>query len=459
MFLSLIIAPKTTNAQTTISPGDLIKASEPAVYYYSQNGTRLVFPTEKTFFSWYSNFDSVKTITDSELAAIQLGGNVTYKPGSWLVKITTDPKVYAVSTNGTLRHITSEEIASALYGPDWNTKVHDIPDTFFINYTMGSPINDSTEFNVSEISTLANSIDTDKNSTPAEPELPAEPETPTTTTSLTLSLSKTTVHAGDSLTLTGTASDPSGVKNIRLYFDGNIVASCDYTAACVGDADVPTVTDKDSYEARITITNVLNQQFTNTTNVPVLTESASSNVTLRIDQPTVRDNQTTGITLEASDITVLDMKIFIDGSAKKLCSGGVFSCSYAQIYSGTIGTVFEVYGQVTDTKGKIYITPTKTITIAENDSPMVSIDGGKNMIYVNENFQVTVQASDMDGINYLEILDQNKNVLHHCDGAAPCTFVTGPWLQTGNFTLFGKAEDLLGLSAEQELNFSVTNPN
>ena len=462
MFAAILLAPKTTHAQTTISPGDLIKASSPAVYYYSDKGTRLVFPTEKTYFSWYADFDSVKTITDSELAAIPLGGNVTYKPGSWLVKITTDPKVYAVSTNGTLRHITTEQIASTLYGPDWNTKVHDIPDTFFVNYTIGSPINQANDFNIAEISALATSIDADKNSGSNQPDEPTTPETPTSTTATTtisLTLSKNTVYAGDSLTLSGQASDPEGIKQIRLYFDDNLVSSCDYIDSCVGDADVPNITDQPSYEARITVTNKKDEQFTKTAEVTVATENASTNVSLKIDQPMIRNNQTTGITLEVYDVAVYEMYIYIDESAKKVCDGGLYLCSYAQNFTGDIGTEFDVYGIVIDTKGKKYQTPTKTITIAENDSPVVSIDGGKNLIYTNETFQVTVQASDMDGISYLEILDQNKDVLHHCDGAAPCTYTTGPWLQNGNFTLYGKAEDLLGATTEQELHFTVTSPN
>src|SRR4030042_1253399 len=55
----------------TISSGDLIKASTPAVYYYAADGGRYVFPNEKTFKTWYVDFSTVKTITDAELAAIQ----------------------------------------------------------------------------------------------------------------------------------------------------------------------------------------------------------------------------------------------------------------------------------------------------------------------------------------------------------------------------------------------------
>jgi hypothetical protein len=124
----------------SLSAGDLIKASGPAVYYYATDAKRYVFPNEKTYFAWYNDFSGVKTITDTELAAIAIGGNVTVRPGTKLVKITTDPKVYAVTKCGTLHWIESETVAKALYGDAWATRVIDVPDSFFVNYTVGSSI-------------------------------------------------------------------------------------------------------------------------------------------------------------------------------------------------------------------------------------------------------------------------------------------------------------------------------
>jgi len=135
-----LLLPSVAQA-ATLTPGDLIKASGPAVYYYSADGNRYVFPNEKTYFSWYADFSSVVTITDAELAAILIGGNVTIRPGTKLVKITTDPKTYAVSSRcGMLHWIESETIAEALYGTDWNTRIVDVPDAFFVDYEVGSSV-------------------------------------------------------------------------------------------------------------------------------------------------------------------------------------------------------------------------------------------------------------------------------------------------------------------------------
>jgi len=131
------------SAASAATTGDLLKASGPAVYFYAADGKRYVFPNEKTYFSWYNDFSSVKTISDAELAAIPIGGNVTVRPGTKLVKIQTDPKVYAVTKCGVLHWIESETIAKNLYGDAWATRVIDVPDAFFVNYTVGSSVSSS----------------------------------------------------------------------------------------------------------------------------------------------------------------------------------------------------------------------------------------------------------------------------------------------------------------------------
>ena len=119
----------------TLTAGDLIKASGPAVYFYAADGKRYTFPTESTYMSWYTDFKSVKTITDNELAAIDLAGNVVVRPGTNLVKIATIPKVFAVGPKGMLYHIASEAVATTLYGANWKNLITIIPDGFWMNYT------------------------------------------------------------------------------------------------------------------------------------------------------------------------------------------------------------------------------------------------------------------------------------------------------------------------------------
>lgn len=137
-----------TPAEAPVSGGRLIKtAAASAVYYLGGDGRRYVFPNEKTFRSWFPVTPSVRTIGRDEMARYPLGGNVTYRPGVRMLKIQTDPKIYAVSRNGLLRHLNSEAVAEGLYGPAWNTHIDDISEAFFVNYRVGPPVTDVFEYN------------------------------------------------------------------------------------------------------------------------------------------------------------------------------------------------------------------------------------------------------------------------------------------------------------------------
>jgi len=121
--------------------GTLIKGPDgPAVYYCGKDRKRYVFPNERIFYSWFADFSSLTELTAAQLAAVPLGGNVSYRPGVRMIKIQSDPKVYTVSRNGLLRWVTSEAVAKALYGADWNTKIDDVDAAFFFTYQVGDPI-------------------------------------------------------------------------------------------------------------------------------------------------------------------------------------------------------------------------------------------------------------------------------------------------------------------------------
>lgn len=147
-----------------VQPGDLIRGTSlSAVYYYGKDGFRYVFPNDKTYFTWYSNFNGVKTISDADLGTIQLRGNVTYKPGVKMLKINSDPKTYAVDAGGTLRWVKSEAVAVALYGSSWNKQIDDVPDGFFSNYKQGgADIESAGDYNKSSVMAAAENIGKDK---------------------------------------------------------------------------------------------------------------------------------------------------------------------------------------------------------------------------------------------------------------------------------------------------------
>ena len=150
-------------ALSTIQPGDLVRGVAcPAVYYYGRDGFRYVFPNDKTYFTWYNDFNTVKWISDADLAKIQIGGNATYRPGKRMIKINSDPKTYAIGAGGTLRWVTSESVAVALFGGTWNKQIDDVPDGFFPNYKAGADILNSADYSPVGETANATDINTDK---------------------------------------------------------------------------------------------------------------------------------------------------------------------------------------------------------------------------------------------------------------------------------------------------------
>lgn len=150
VFASLLATLSITlTAHAAPSAGDLIKladdgnldtTADSAVYYAGSDGKRYAFPNSQAYFTWYADFAGVKIVSPSEMASLSLGGNITYRPGTRLIKIVSDPKVYAVEPSGVLRPITSETVAKALYGDTWSKRIDDVPDTFFTNYSVGEPL-------------------------------------------------------------------------------------------------------------------------------------------------------------------------------------------------------------------------------------------------------------------------------------------------------------------------------
>ena len=124
----------------TIPDGSLIRGSQPAVYYITNDGQRLAFPNAATYFTWYSDFSTVKFVSDKTLASFPLAGNVTYRPGARLLKLSSATTVYAVDHGGVLRPIMNQGAVRFEYGNNWSNLVDDLPDAFYINYKLGDAI-------------------------------------------------------------------------------------------------------------------------------------------------------------------------------------------------------------------------------------------------------------------------------------------------------------------------------
>jgi hypothetical protein len=158
-----------TSSSSSLQPGMLIKLECPAtaasdhpckaVYYYGKDGKHHAFPNEKAYFTWFNNFDGVKSVDAASLGAIPFGKNVTYRPGTKMVKFQTLNSVYAVSKGGVLRWVATEAVARGLYGDDWNKKIDDVADTFYTNYAFGSDIVSAADYAAADALGSAQTVD------------------------------------------------------------------------------------------------------------------------------------------------------------------------------------------------------------------------------------------------------------------------------------------------------------
>lgn len=141
----------TVNASWQAGGGSIIKTTgSSTVYYYGDDGFRHAFPNEATYWSWYDNYDSLRVVTDSFLASLPLGDNVTLRPGSALVRFTTDNNVYAVDEGAKLRKYLTAYLTLLDYGTNWTSLFVTLPDVWRGNYGTGADITEAGDFDKEE---------------------------------------------------------------------------------------------------------------------------------------------------------------------------------------------------------------------------------------------------------------------------------------------------------------------
>jgi len=117
-----------------------------AVYYVGADGLRHAFPNSKVYGTWRCDFSGVQVVNSGLLASIPLGKNVTYRPGLRLVKFPSVPVVYAVSADGVLRPLASENVAIAIFGQAWSKSVDDVSEAFYSDYSFGNRIETALDY-------------------------------------------------------------------------------------------------------------------------------------------------------------------------------------------------------------------------------------------------------------------------------------------------------------------------
>lgn len=157
------------------SAGDLIKLACPAgagaddacraVYYIGEDGKKYVFPNQKVYMTWYSNFDDVETVSSTEFLSYPDGGAVAYRPGAKMIKQpgASLPTVYVVGPfedgKATLWPIASEAAAKEIFGANWNKMIDDLSSFFWGSYSIqDEEVTGLDDYDPSEMKDEASSI-------------------------------------------------------------------------------------------------------------------------------------------------------------------------------------------------------------------------------------------------------------------------------------------------------------
>jgi len=123
------------------SVGDVraMRTSGDNTVYLIVDGQKYEVPSEKTYFTWFTTWNDVETVSSSTLAAYANGGTATFAPGT-RVKIASDPRVYVVGDDSKLHWITTETVAYSIFGSSWNKGILPITQQDLVTNPIGSPV-------------------------------------------------------------------------------------------------------------------------------------------------------------------------------------------------------------------------------------------------------------------------------------------------------------------------------
>lgn len=436
--LSMSLAlPSAPVSAATVSTSTLIKSpSNSAVYWYASDAKRYVFPTEGTFYSWFPDFSGVQTISDSELAAITIGGNVTYRPGAKMLKITTDPRTYAVSKGGYLRLIGSESVAISLYGSNWATKVHDLPDPFFVNYKLGNTVYNASDINISnEYNGVTNPNDTLFSS--------GTPNTPTTgNTSVTLATSRNFINEGESVALTGRLwNAPSYGYRLELidFRNGSIVRTCDNATSCdttVYPYRLATTQNtlqyfialkrtSDNYEVMREYSPVI--YFNGSANGGVFSSGSSS---LASNKTSINNGDSIILTGTVSNVTVADSALRMEfyrerDNALLYTCYDARTCNYTFQVNTISGSNSERYYLIVknDNNEQIPAAYSSRISIANVNNGSTGVTSSATSYTNGQQMTLTASFSDQTTNGYIQFVDlRNNAVVYTCSNTNYCSY-------------------------------------
>lgn len=502
MVLNLIVSPFISFSAQALSPlsNALIKIDgNPTVYWLATDNRRYVFPNPRTFYSWFSEADlaRVLTLSPQELGRITIGGNVTYRPGVRLVKVTTDPRVYAVSRYGVLRWVTSESVAAQLYGANWARMVDDVPDEFFTNYRVGDPITAAGQFSPDFEWGQARSPS--DNIPPSSYIWPTPPTYPPAQGSLrgqaVLTVSNATPVVNEEVIFTADAYNVSPVQNVTLSIfradTGELYRTCGvvqcrytmgvYTQAHVGQSYryyarlLNTVTGERIDSATITITP---RNAANVVSVPATSHAVT------FDRSSVRPGESFTVFATLQPMTnappYYTIRIYDQWNVLRHTCERVRTCILQQTLSQTSDTSRTYYASAVADNGHSIGSGNATIQVIQpnqgvrlgNSQLMLGLSGQNSVAaapyptYLNGSelrisADVTPAHTDPTGLT-IKFYDLQNNLLFTCSNYNSCsttrTLANGT-NQDATVGFKARVEDRYGSWYETPISYVIIRPS
>lgn len=141
----VLLSPAVASA-AELETKQFVRAADGTVYWLSEDERRYVFPDGATLQSWLGGTPGMlKDATAIELEPFPVGGPMTMRPGTRLVKFVSDETVYVVTRGATLRAV-SPAYAAAYYGENWMQNVDVLSIALYPNYKVGLPIEKVSDF-------------------------------------------------------------------------------------------------------------------------------------------------------------------------------------------------------------------------------------------------------------------------------------------------------------------------
>ena len=127
-----------------VEKGQYIRSSSfDSIYFIDEDGTRRPFWNANAFFTYTDSFNDVTWVTDATLSTLDMGVAMLPKPGTVLVKIQSDPKVYSIDEDNVLRWVPDETTANSLFGVNWADYVIDLDASTFGRFSVGDNMSTS----------------------------------------------------------------------------------------------------------------------------------------------------------------------------------------------------------------------------------------------------------------------------------------------------------------------------